>query len=239
MASGCVFNNIIDRDIDAKMHRTKNRHLVDESVSVQGAFVFGAALLALGIFLLVMFTNRFALAAAAVGFVVYVIVYSLWAKRHTMYATEVGSIAGAVPPVVGYCAASNTFDVGALTLFFILCFWQMPHFFAIALRRMEEYSAAGIPVLPLQKGIRTTKIRMTVYLALFIGAASSLALQGYVGFAYLIVLMPVSLAWFVLCVRGFWVEDTKRWARSMFFVSLIVLLLFALMITLDGRPVLV
>ena len=83
---------------------------------------------------------------AGIGFFVYVVLYSLW-KCHTIYGTAIGSVAGAVPPVVGYCAVSNHFDAGALILFAMMVLWQMPHFFSIALMHFDDYVAAEIPVL--------------------------------------------------------------------------------------------
>ncbi len=119
-------------------------------ISGTHALLFAYGLGICGAAVLLVFTNALTLAVASVGFFVYVILYSLW-KRHTVYATLIGSIAGAVPPVVGYCAVSNQLDIGAMILFFMLVLWQMPHFFAIAILHYEDYAAANIPYCQLKK----------------------------------------------------------------------------------------
>src|SRR6202040_4019316 len=117
---------------------------------------------------------------------VYVVLYSFWKYRSSL-ATLVGSIAGAVPPVVGYCSVSNRFDTGAVLFFLILVLWQMPHFFSIAMYRLQDYSAAAIPVLPIKKGNHRTKVHMVFYILGFIMVAILLTVFGYTGYSYLIV----------------------------------------------------
>src|SRR5690348_2228318 len=151
MASGCVFNNYIDRDIDAAMGRTKDRALVVGRISKRAAFVYGTMLGAAGFGLLVFFTNMLTVAVAGTGFFFYVFMYSLWSKRRTVHSTIIGSVAGATPPIVGYAATSGRLDLAAALLFLTLVLWQMPHFYAIGIRRFGEYAAAGIPILPVDR----------------------------------------------------------------------------------------
>jgi protoheme IX farnesyltransferase len=232
MASGCVFNNYIDRHIDARMERTKHRALVTHRISSRAALWFGSVLGVVGFLVLALCTNVPATLAAAVGFVFYVCAYSLWGKRNTVYGTFIGAIAGATPPVVGYAAASGRLDLAALILFLIMLAWQMPHFFAIAIRRQEDYVAAGIPVMPVKHGIRRTKFSILIYIAEFIVAGALLFIFGYVGYVYLGIALLLGIAWLVLGVQGFLIPDgesehavaaNKRWARRMFFLSLIVM----------------
>ena len=178
MGSACVFNNYIDRTRDKRMSRTKNRPLVLGLISEQHALIFGSALGLLGFGTLLAFTNPLTTAIAALGFFVYVVLYSIW-KSKTVYGTAIGSIAGATPPVIGYCAASGQFDAGAAILFAVLIFWQMPHFFSIALMHLEDYKKADIPVLPLSKGIFRTKIHMVAYILVFIPLTMMLTFTGY------------------------------------------------------------
>ena len=140
MASACVFNNYIDRQVDKKMERTKNRALVTGLISGRNAILFATLLGLIGNLILFLYTNLLTVFVAGLGFFVYVVLYSLW-KCRTIYGTAIGSIAGAVPPVVGYCAVSNHFDAGALILFAMMVLWQMPHFFAIALLHFDDYAA--------------------------------------------------------------------------------------------------
>lgn len=157
VASGCAFNNLIDRDIDRKMERTKNRVLVKGLVSVHITFALAIVLGILGFAILYFGANPLAMWLAVMGFVVYVFVYSLYMKRHSVYGTLIGSLSGAAPPVIGYCAVSNEFDTDALILLAIFSLWQMPHSYAIAIFRFKDYQAANIPVLPVVKGIAVAK----------------------------------------------------------------------------------
>lgn len=232
IASACVFNNYIDRISDAKMARTKNRALAKGLIAPWKAIGFALALGIFGISVLCLFTNLLAASIAALGFFVYVCLYSLWKARST-HATLVGSISGAVPPVVGYCSVSHSLDAGAAILFAILVLWQMPHFFAIALYRQDDYAAASIPVLPIAKGVLATKIQMLLYVIAFGGSMLLLTACGYVGMAYGIVAFILGAAWLALTIKGFKVENDQLWARSMFRLSLVIITAFCLMISVD------
>lgn len=231
MGSGCVFNNYIDRDIDAVMERTKRRALVRGDIAAPSALAYGTLLGTIGFIILFYLVNIPAALAALAGFIFYVFAYSMWGKRHTVYGTFIGAIAGATPPVVGYAAARGGIDMAALILFIIMLVWQMPHFFAIAIRREDDYAAAKIPVMPVRYGIRRTKFSMLVYILEFVAATTLLFAFGYAGQAYLAVALFLGIAWLVFCVRGFSLTNgpaNKAWARQMFIVSLIVMVaLFA------------
>lgn len=232
MASACVFNNYIDRHLDKKMERTKNRPLVTGSISNKSAIAFAVFLGALGTLVLLNSTNALTVSVAALGFFVYVILYSLW-KSKTIYGTAIGSIAGAVPPVVGYCAVSNSFDAGAIILFSMLVLWQMPHFFAIALFHLKDYTAAGIPVLPVKKGMLRTKVHMILYIFAFVCVASLLTFFGYTGYIYLILATAVGLGWLFLSLRGFKSTNDEAWGKMMFRVSLVMIMTICLVIPFD------
>jgi heme o synthase len=232
MASGCVFNNYIDRHHDQKMARTKNRALVTGAISLRNALIFGAALAFVGNLILFSFVNLLTLLLADTGFFVYVVLYSLW-KSRTIYGTAIGSVAGAIPPVVGYCAVSNSFDGGALIFFAMMVLWQMPHFFAIALMHLKDYTAAGIPLLPVEKGVLRTKIHMALYIVAFIGTATLLTLFNYTGRLYLVVAVAAGLGWLWLSMSGFKREDVQRWGTQMFRLSLVVIGAISLVIFID------
>lgn len=232
MASACVFNNYIDRPIDKKMERTKNRPLVKGLISGSNAIVFAIILGILGNIVLLLYTNLLTVFVAAGGFFVYVVLYSLW-KGRTIYGTAIGSIAGAIPPVVGYCAVSNRFDVGAFILFMILVLWQMPHFFSIAVYRFEDYVAASLPVLPVKKGMYATKLHMVLYIIAFMVTAMMLTVMGYTGNMSFIVAALLGCAWLGLCLTGFKIQNDVLWARKMFVFSLVVIMGLCLTISVD------
>lgn len=233
VASGCVVNNIIDQDIDVKMERTRNRALVKKSVSNTAAFIYAAVLGVFGFALLYFFTNLLAVAFAAFGFFVYVVLYSLYLKRHSIHQTLVGSLSGACPPVIGYCAVANQFDVGALILFILFCIWQMPHSFAIAIFRLNDYVSARIPVLPAKKGIYITKLQSAVYVLLFMLTGSLLYVFHYVGLIYLIIFSGLCAYWLYLAVSGFKAIDDRVWARRFFLFSVILITVFSIVISID------
>ena len=235
MASGCVFNNHIDRDIDAKMERTKHRALVEGRIPGTSALIFGTILYILGAAVLALFTNLLALSVAIFGLIVYVFFYSLWSKRYSVHSTIIGALAGAVPPVVGYCTVTGRLDAAAVILFLILTIWQLPHAFAIGVYRLKDYADAGVPVLPVAYGVYVTKIAICVAIVLFYFAVALLSAYGYTGYYYLSVMTIVSVVWFIDAMRGFRTSDDHAWGRRMFLFSLLALLIFCLLISIDQR----
>lgn len=233
IASGCVFNNFTDRAIDKKMKRTRKRVLVEELVPAKAALIFGTALGLAGALILAVFTNLLTLAAALLGFIFYVVIYGIF-KRRSVHGTLVGTLSGAVPPVVGYLSVSNNLDLAAGLLFLILIFWQMPHFYAIAIYRSKDYAAASIPVLPVVKGVRTTKIQMVLYIVAFTIAASFLTIYGYSRDLYLIAALFLGLTWFIYAIKGFAAKDDILWAKKLFFFSLIVITGWCAAVTADS-----
>jgi protoheme IX farnesyltransferase len=233
IASGCVFNNYIDRGIDALMERTRNRALVVKKISNRAAIIYGIILGILGFSALAIFTNIFAFSAAASGFFFYVYMYSRF-KRSSVHGTLIGAVSGAMPPVVGYTAVTNNFDSGALLLFLILICWQMPHFYAIGIYRKGEYAAAGIPILPVKNGIRITKINIFLFIMAFSIISPMLFFFGYAGYIYLGFSLLLSFSWLIFAVQGFWASDDVLWARKMFKFSLIVLTVLSVTIIFDA-----
>ncbi|MDB5161151.1 MAG: Protoheme farnesyltransferase [Candidatus Saccharibacteria bacterium] len=233
IGSACVFNNYIDRDIDALMARTKKRALTAGTVSGSSALVYASVLVLLGLGLLVAYANLLTAFIALFGFFAYVIIYGA-AKRRSVHGTVVGSISGAVPPVVGYCAVTGRLDAGALILFLILVCWQMPHFYAIAMYRHDDYAAAKIPVLPVSKGMGAAKVQIMAYIAAFIIAAAALTAFDYTGYIYLTVVLLLGFAWLWFGGTGFKTDDDKQWGRKMFLYSLIVITLLSITIIIDS-----
>ncbi|EMN8761141.1 heme o synthase [Serratia marcescens] len=233
VASGCVFNNYIDRDIDKKMERTKNRVLVKGLIAPSVTLVYATVLGIVGFALLYIAANPLAMWLAVMGFVVYVGVYSLYMKRHSVYGTLIGSLSGAAPPVIGYCAVTNEFDAGALILLAIFSLWQMPHSYAIAIFRFKDYQAANIPVLPVVKGISVAKNHITVYILAFMIATLMLTLVGYAGYKYLIVAAAVSVWWLGMALRGYKTENDSVWARKLFVFSIVAITSLSVMMSID------
>lgn len=235
VASGCVFNNVIDRDIDKKMERTKNRVLVRGLISLKVTLAYAALLGIAGFALLYIAANPLAMWLAVIGFIVYVGVYSLYMKRHSVYGTLIGSLSGAAPPVIGYCAVSNQFDAGALILLLIFSLWQMPHSYAIAIFRFKDYQAANIPVLPVVKGISVAKHHITLYILAFMIATLMLSLGGYAGYKYLVVAAAVSLWWLGMALSGYKnLNDDRLWAKKLFVFSIVAITSLSVMMSIDS-----
>ncbi|AMH18317.2 protoheme IX farnesyltransferase [Hafnia paralvei] len=234
VASGCVFNNYIDRDIDKVMERTKNRVLVKGLIAPKVTLTYATLLGLAGVALLYVAANPLAALLAVIGFIVYVGVYSLYMKRHSVYGTLIGSLSGAAPPVIGYCAVSNEFDAGALILLAIFSLWQMPHSYAIAIFRFKDYQAANIPVLPVVKGISVAKNHITLYIVAFMVATLMLSLGGYAGYKYLVVAAAVSVWWLGMALSGYKkAVDDRVWARKLFVFSIVTITCLSVMMSVD------
>lgn len=234
IGSGCTVNNVVDRDIDALMARTRNRPMVSGEVSTRSALSF-AALLALSGFVLLFQGTKCAVAALLlfVGYIVYTGLYTLFFKRRSIHGTMVGSFSGAMPPVVGYCAASGRFDTAALILWIVFCIWQMPHSYAIAIFRSSDYRAAAIPVYPLVKGTLAAKHHMIGYIVAFTCVATLLVPLGYAGAIYFLAALASGIGWFWIGVRGLTTQDDIVWARQLFFTSIAVVTILSIAMSID------
>lgn len=228
VASGCVVNNVIDQDIDIKMQRTQNRALVKKTISPTVALVYAFVLGLIGFSILWFGVNGYAFLFAVIGFVVYVGFYSLWTKRTSIHQTVIGSISGASPPVIGYTAVTHQFDVAALLLFLAYGLWQMPHSWAIAIYRFDDYKNAGIPILPVARSIYRTKIECVIYILLFAAVLNGLYCFGYTNIFFLITFNALTAYWFYLSIIGFKAENDQLWAKRFFLYSVILITLLSL-----------
>lgn len=214
-----AFNNVYDRDIDAVMPRTKNRPTVTGEMSAKATLYLAIAMLIVGMGVLALASPLAAL-FGFLGVFLYVVPYTMWTKRRTIYNTEVGSISGAVPPLIGWSAVSSDVTHPALLgLFFVMVIWQMPHFYAIAIRKRADYEAASVPMLPVVKGMRRTYYQTNFYLILLI---LSSFLFGSLSIGIMLVALLLSVAWLAMSIYGYHSnKDQVKWATKMFVFSLI------------------
>jgi protoheme IX farnesyltransferase len=233
LASGCVLNNCFDRRLDRKMERTHDRALAQGLMSPGAAVLFAALLGGGGLGLLGVATNALCVAVVLTGFAIYVVVYTLYLKRQSVYATLIGSLAGAAPPLAGYCAGSNRFDLGAVILLSIFSLWQMPHSYAIAIFRFKDYAAAALPVLPVRQGTPAVKKQITLYLLGFVGAASMLTFSGYTGYRYFAAVGAMGVSWLYMSWSGNRTPDDRIWAKKMFIFSILTMAVLSLMMSID------
>jgi protoheme IX farnesyltransferase len=229
IGSACVFNNYFDRDMDAAMERTQKRGFAAGTISPTSGIAYGAVLGAAGILVLWMGTNPYATVSAVLGFAVYVGLYTPL-KRITQHATLVGAVAGAMPIVVGYAAATSRLDSTAFLLFLIIATWQMPHFYAIALYRMDEYAAARVPVVPLVRDAQTTIILSRIYIVLFALTALMPSFTGATGITHALLVGIVSAWWLSIAFTR--ADDVSAWGKRVFHASLIVLVVTCIALAL-------
>lgn len=232
IGSACALNNYIDRDIDQKMARTKKRAVPSGKISGRNATVFSVIIGVIGFTLLALFTNLIVVLLGVIAYVTYIVFYGI-TKRTSVHSTLVGSVSGALPPAAGYVAVTGTFDAAALLLFLMMTFWQMPHFYAIGMRRYKDYSAAGLPILPVKKGALPTKIQILAYIPPFVFGAWMLTLLGHTSVIFLVGMTILGGWWFYKGVQGFKTTDDEKWALMMFLFSLKVLLGFAILLSVD------
>lgn len=233
MGGACVINNYFDRDIDKVMKRTKRRATATGMIAPKSALLYAAILSSAGLILLAVFTNMLTTLLGAIGLVSYAFVYT-FAKRKTVHGTLIGTLPGALPPVAGYTAATGKLDISALLLFVILVFWQMAHFYAIAILSLKDYKAAKIPVMPAVYGVWITKVQLAMYAGAFLLSIVLLGKLSYVGVIYLAVMVPLSVWWLVIITLGIWTDEDTLWARKVFYISLLMLPAFGVMLSINA-----
>jgi protoheme IX farnesyltransferase len=225
-----ALNHVLDRDIDRLMgERTRARPLAAERIPVSRALEFGLALSAFSFVLLASAVNVLTAALALVGNLFYVLVYTRWLKRSTPQNIVIGGAAGAVPPLVGWAAATGNLTLPALWLFLIVFFWTPPHFWALALLLRENYAAARVPMLPVVRGVRATTRQIVAYSLVLVAVTIVPFAAGTLGAGYLTAALLLGGAFVWLAVRLLR-DATPRRAALLFHFSLLYLaLLFAAM----------
>ncbi|MDJ1088695.1 heme o synthase [Macrococcoides caseolyticum] len=227
MAGSCALNNFYDQDIDSIMPSKQNRPSVTGKVSTASILQLSLVLMIVGEMLL--FTIN--IETGIIGFLGifgYVVLYSVWSKRHLVSNTIIGSFPGAIPPLVGYAAIEPSLSSTASMLFVIMFIWQPAHFYALAIKRSEEYALAGIPMLPSVKGFKRTRFSMLFWVMLLLPIPFFMQELGTV---FMVLASVLNLGWLLLAISGFRsnVKENK-WAMTMFVYSLNYLMIFFVMI---------
>ena len=235
VASGAAaFNQLLERDVDAKMRRTMQRPLPDGRIGSVEAFWFATALSAIGLAQLWLGANHLAALVAVATLVSYALIYTPL-KKVTSLATVVGAVPGALPPVIGWAAARGTLSIEAWVLFGIVFFWQMPHVLAISWLYREDYERGGIRVLPVEDPDgRSTAFQMVSYAAALVPVSLLPTAVGMAGRVYFAGALVLGIAALALAVR-FAQQHTPERARQLFYASLIYLpVLWVLMLANRG-----
>jgi protoheme IX farnesyltransferase len=230
-AAGAL-NMWYDADIDARMTRTAARPIPAGRVAPGEALAFGVMLAVGSVVVLGLLVNVIAAALLAVTIAFYVGVYTMWLKRRTPQNIVIGGAAGALPPVIGWVAATGSLAVEPVLLFAIIFFWTPPHFWALSLYRTEDYTRAGIPMLPVVAGARETRRQIVLYTLLLAPLGVAPWLLGYAGLSYGVVALATGAVMIALALRVRAEEEgTHTASKQLFGFSILYLfLLFAMLL---------
>lgn len=234
--SSCAINNYIDRDIDKIMERTQNRPLPTGRLAPSAALGLGAVLGVLSIGILLWQVNPLTAGLTLFTNFYYVVIYTLWLKRHSPLNTSLGGVSGALPAVLGVTAVANALTPVAGALFGIMYLWQPPHFWALALIKTEEYRKVGIPMLPVVKGEGITKRQMMIYTVLLIPASFSLYFLNATGLIYLATAVVLGAIYLGLTIDFVRKPVTRKSAYRLFFFSIIYLCVLFVMMFVNHVP---
>lgn len=236
-----TFNMYIERDSDALMRRTRNRPLPSGRLRPRAALWFGVALMVVGLPMLWLGANLLTAALGLAALVSYALVYTPM-KRRSPVALLVGTIPGAIPPLMGWTAVRGRIELPGLLLFAVMFFWQIPHFLAIALYSSEDYARGGIRVTPLVHGAAAAKREAVVYLAALVPVSLALALvpvgvagHPIAGYTYFWTALVGGVAFFAVGLWGLREDAGRSWARWLFLVSLVYLTALFVVLGLEGQ----
>lgn len=186
-ASGAVVNHLIDRKIDIKMARTHNRPVAQGRVDPMQAAMFALTIGVAGMAIMLIWVNSLSAWLTLASFIGYAFIYTGYLKHATPQNIVIGGLAGAMPPLLGWSAVSNTVDPNAVILVLIIFAWTPPHFWALAIHRKDDYANSGVPMLPVTHGERVTKIHILVYTLILIATSTLPYFSGLSGLSYLAV----------------------------------------------------
>ena len=227
-----------DRDIDARMTRTRARPIPAGRIEPGAALGFGVTLAVGSVVVMGLALNPMAAALLALTIAFYVFVYTMWLKRRTPHNIVIGGAAGALPPAIGWAAVTGDVGLAALVLFAIVFVWTPPHFWALALVRTDDYARAGVPMLPVVAGAAKTKRYVLGYTVALLPLALLPSLLGFAGVVYGVGAALFG-ALFVVCALRLRTDANGRAARQMFGFSILYLFAIFTLLIVDNNPALV
>lgn len=228
-----ALNQYIDRELDRHMQRTAKRPLAEGRLTDAEGLAFGLGMSLVSYYVLVCFVNGLAALLSLAGIIYYVIVYSLWLKKATVQNIVIGGGAGAIPPLVGYAAATGYLDWTALILFAIIFMWTPPHFWALAIVRMKDYERAGVPMLPVVRGELETRRQIFIYTLELIAVTLLLPILQLAGIVYLISSLVLGGA-LIYAAWAVWKQGGNKVAWRMYKWSSTYLVFIFLAIMIDA-----
>ncbi|KAB0585401.1 protoheme IX farnesyltransferase [Ideonella dechloratans] len=226
-SAAAAFNCLVERELDRRMQRTAWRPTARGELSPRETLAFSLALCALGSAVLLLWVNALTLVLTLATFVGYAVVYTLWLKPRTPQNIVIGGASGAMPPVLGWAAVRGDVGPEAWLLCLIIFLWTPPHFWSLALYRMEDYRRAGLPMLPVTHGPELTRLHIFLYTVVLLAGTLMPFIYGMSGWIYLVSAITLGLCFMVYGFR-LWRQYSEALARRTFWFSILYLsLLFA------------
>lgn len=229
-----VMNNVIESETDKLMNRTKSRVLPTNKISLVTAKVLGVSFIFIGLFILYNEVNLLTSILSLLTIVLYLFFYTPL-KRKSWLNTSIGAVPGAIPPLGGWTAATNNFELGGIAVFLILFFWQHPHFYAIAYMYKEDYKKAGLQMLPVvDNGVKRTVLHIFLHALILIPISTLPFFLGVSGRVYFVGAYILSNIYMLLCLP-FILEQSKENAKLIFKTSIYYFPLLLTLIVADLR----
>jgi protoheme IX farnesyltransferase len=234
VGSANALNMYLEREIDCHMARTRNRPLPAGRMEPGAALVFGLGLALTGVPILTFGVNPLTGMLGVIAHLSYVLVYTPL-KQRTPAAVWVGAVPGAMPPLLGWTAVTEQLTWGALAVFGLMLLWQVPHFHAIAMFRVEEYRRAGLKTLPGERGADVARRSIALVLVAQLAVSVAIFAFGVAGYVYLAAALVLGVGYLFYGLKGYMTAGGPAWARKLFFISLVYLPVIFAALVLDGR----
>lgn len=235
IAGSCLINNVIDFDIDPLMERTQNRReYFDQFTQMRYLLIAGTVMIAFGFILMSIKVNVLSGVLALLGAFIYIVPYTLWSKRRSVHGTLIGAFSGSIPPFVGYVAQKKGITPDALMIYIALFSWQMAHFYAIGIYRLNDYQNAKISIRPVIKGIKQTQKHIIAYCGFYCLIILSLLIRADLNKVVSAVIM-ISCLWLLfLSIKSLQKTDHhRRSAYGVFVASIVSISIFSLGVIID------
>jgi protoheme IX farnesyltransferase len=219
-SSAAVFNHVLDARIDILMMRTRGRPLPQGKLTEKSALIFASGLCVLSMIVLWFLVNPLTAVLTFLSLIGYALIYTAWLKRATPQNIVIGGAAGAAPPILGWTAITNEVTSEPLLLFLIVFVWTPPHFWALAIARLEEYRKVEIPMLPVTHGVPYTRLNILLYSILLLLVTIMPYLIGMSGLIYLVAAIGLGVYFLYYAIRMYREHDNEELPMQMFWYSI-------------------
>jgi protoheme IX farnesyltransferase len=219
-SSAAVFNHVLDHRTDILMMRTRGRPLPQGKLTEKSALMFASSLCVMSMIILWFLVNPLTAVLTFISLIGYAVIYTVWLKRATPQNIVIGGAAGAAPPILGWTAVTNEVTSGALLLFLIVFVWTPPHFWALAIARLEEYRKVEIPMLPVTHGVPYTRLNILLYSILLLLVTIMPYLIGMSGLIYLVVALGLGGYFLYYAIRMYRDHEDEKLPMQMFRYSI-------------------